>query len=107
MVKRIAVWIIAVMFFVSTTPIFALDESKNGPNPNKEAYEHASEKARFKRAEGLKDKDAVKAAKKAGKETEKAKKETEKANKAVEKEAKKKQKDTDKETKKMKRGFGR
>ncbi|MFA5146815.1 MAG: hypothetical protein WC515_05560 [Candidatus Omnitrophota bacterium] len=107
MMKRIAVWIIAVMFFAGTTPIFAADESKGGPDPNKEAYEHASEKARFKRTEDLKDKDAIKAAKKAEKEAERAKREAEKAKRKAEKEAKKKQKEMERKAKKTKKEFGK
>lgn len=112
MFKRVAVWIIAIMFFISTTPVFALDEKKGGPTPNKEAYEHANEHAKFKRTEDSKDREAIKAdkeakkeAEKAKKEEEKAKKEAEKAKRAAEKEAKKKQKEMEKESKKMKKGF--
>lgn len=107
MVKRIAVWIIAVMFFASTTPIFALDEGKSGPNPSKKAYEHANENARFKRTENLKDKGAVKAEKEAKKKSEKAKKEEEKAKQEAEKNAEKKQKEMEREVKKVKKGLGK
>ena len=96
MVKKIAVWIIAVIFFAGVTPIFAAGEGKSGPNPNKEAYEHASDRARFKRGEDLKDKD---------KEAQKAKREVEKAHRKAEKEAKKKQKEAEKKARKMGKDF--
>jgi len=95
--KKMAAWIVAVMFFAGTIPTFALDEGKNGPNPNKEAYEHANEHAKFKRTENMKDKEAIKAEKEAKRESEKAKREerkvkrgAEKKRRQAEKEAKKK-----------------
>jgi len=105
--RRIAIWLIAVIFFAGTTPIFAADEDKSSPTPNKEAYEHANENARFNRTGDLKDKEAMKAARKAEKETEKTKKEADRAQRKAEKEAKKKQKGMGKETKKMKKSFGK
>ncbi len=113
MAKRIAVWIVAVMFFVGVTPIFAENDDKGGPSPSAKAYEHANEHARFKRTEGLKDKEAMKAekeaekaAKEAKKREEKAKKEAEKEKKRVEKEAKKQQRVMEKQTRKMGKGKG-
>jgi hypothetical protein len=111
--KRIAVWVIAVMFLAGATPMFALDEDKGGPNPNKEAYEHANEHARFKRTEGSEDKEVVKSekevkkeAQKAEREEEKVKREAEKASRKSGKEAKKKQKEMKRESRKAGKGKG-
>ncbi len=89
MVKRIAVWIIAVMFFAGTTSVFAKDGGGKGPHPSEKAYEHANGNARFKRTGDVKNKEAEKAAKQAEKEAKKAQKEAKKKQKEIEKEAKK------------------
>lgn len=113
MVKRIAIWILAVIFFSTATPVFAEYEMKGNPDPNKKAYEHASKNARFNRAEDLKNKEAMKAERAAKKEAEKAKREAEKAKrealkaqKKAEKELKKKQKAMEKEARKAGKGKG-
>lgn len=116
MVKRIAVWIVAGMFFAGTVPAFAADKEKSGPTPNEEAYEHANERARFKRTEDAKGHEVAKTAKETEKETkkteaeaEKAKKEAEqkaeKAKKEAEKAAEKAKKDAEKEAKKQHKGM--
>ena len=116
MAKRIAVWVVMVMFFAGTVPAFAKDGGGKGPNPSEKAYEHANDNAKFKRTADVKAKDTEDAAKKADKEARKAKKEAEekaekdkkmadKEAKKAEKEAKKKQKDADKEARKSSKNF--
>lgn len=103
MLKRIAVFLVAVIFFAGSVPVFADGEDKGGPNPNEKAYEHANEHAKFKRLEDVKNKETGKAKK----EAEKAKKAEEKAKRDAEKEAKKKDKEARKELKKGKKNFAK
>ncbi len=112
MLKRIAACIVAVVFFIGVTPVFGKDVK--GPTPNKKAYEHASDKAKFKRGDGIKKEDVDKTARKAEKTAEKAKKESEKAKreaereaKIAEKEAKKKQREMEREVKRAQEKLGR
>ncbi len=115
MFKKMVVFITAMVFFIGVTPAFGREGK--APTPNKKAYEHASDMAKFKRT-GDVNKDADKAAKKARKEAEiakkeaekearKAQKEADKAAKKTEKEAKKKQKEAEKEAKKAQKRLGR
>lgn len=118
MLKKLTVWAVVIMFFVSVSPVFAADEAKSGPTPSKNAYEHANQNAKFMRTGDLKEKDAQKASKDAEKEAakakkeverkaEKAKKEAEKTKKTAEKEAKNKQKEMQKQGKKMQKNLGK
>lgn len=114
MLKRMAVLLVAAIFFTGTMPVFADGEDKGGPNPSAKAYEHANEHAKFKRLEDVKGKEAGKAKKeaekaagKAKKEAEKAKKAEEKAKRDAEKEAKKKEKEARKGLKKGKQNFAK
>jgi len=103
--KRIMIWIVVLMFFISTTPAFAKYEKGKSPDPSKKAYEHANENARFKRTGDVKTEDAEKAVKRSEKEAQKAKKEAEKKaekeKKAAEKKAQKERKEAEKEAKKQ------
>ncbi len=102
MVKKVAVYAVAAIFFMSVAmPLFAKNEAKGGPNPSKKAYERANERARFKRTEGAKDNEAMKAAK----EAEKAKRLAEKEAKKAEKEAAKAKRLAEKEARKLKKGL--
>lgn len=103
MLKRMAVLLVAAIFFTGTMPVFADGEDKGGPNPSAKAYEHANEHAKFKRLEDVKGKEAGKAKK----EAEKAKKAEEKAKRDAEKEAKKKEKEARKGLKKGKQNFAK
>lgn len=118
MVKRLVVWVLAVIFFVCTAPTFAKDGSGKSPHPNTKALEHANENAKFKRTAGVKDsaveksdREAAKALKESNKKAEKERKESEKKaeklKKESEKEAKKKQKEIEKQTRQMNKGIGK
>lgn len=103
--KRIMAWLVAIMFFIGVMPVFGADNDKANPTPNKEAYEHANEHARFMRTEASKSN--IKAANKSDNEAEKEKKrldkEAKKKQEALDKEAKKKQKEAQKAAKKIKK----
>jgi hypothetical protein len=108
MLKRMVVSITAIVFFIGVTPAFGREG--NGPTPNKNAYEHASDKAKFKRAGDVKNKDAEHAAKRAEKEAEKAKREiekkAEKAKRETERQAEKAKREAEKEARKAQKKLG-
>lgn len=115
---RVVVLSVIAVFLLTGAQVWAKESGKGkGPTPNKNAYERASDMAKFKRT-GEVSKDAEKAAKKAEKEAEiakrkaekeaaRAKKEAEKAARKAEQEAKKKQREMEREAKKTQKRLGR
>jgi len=107
MIKKVIVVMTAILFVAGMTPAFAAGKEKAGPTPNKSAYEHASDMARFKRTEGTTDKEARKAEREAEREKEKLEKEAEKEKRKAEKEAEKAQKRAEKEARKAEKQAGK
>lgn len=92
MYRRFIIALMLCLFIaMSQTSVFAARDGKKGPD--KKAYEHASDRAKFKRTEEVKDKDAEKAEK----EEKKAERERIRAEKRAEKEARKAEKKAEKE----------